>query len=397
MRRTIRPSNRQSHSTRLRLPLAGVLAAALAAAPALADETDQFTLPPRETFVDLGDYFSALHCQVLQHVVDDTNRTVARFQKIDDPVERRARIEALFNGSRLAREVRAPFGLGFFEMKNIEDALRGASARRLFPDATTAYRTPQWIYFYTHLPVDPRRVILLFQSSTIKVYGAYHGTDKWGHFHDLGNIYYQHYLGGLRAGRTHDDAVRNTVVTFSEGFISESQLIGAIATGVRSNADLATNYLGMKFYMNLTEPVTLQGETHPPLIVRIGDYLALNRHVRPESDFMAPFLSDHWNEALNPSAYEWGMRDPIAKRLRENAESILAFYADEHGVPRTREWFLAKYEELSTYFGEDYGHVSMSDAMVTIADHCFEPPGGEGEGEQDEAHAKARTPPAKPG
>ena len=37
--------------------------------------------------------------------------------------------------------------------------------------------------------------------------------------------------------------------------LSENWLLGRFTTGIRSNADLAANYAGFKFYRNLTEPV----------------------------------------------------------------------------------------------------------------------------------------------
>jgi hypothetical protein len=213
--------------------------------------------------------------------------------------------------------------------------------------------------------------VLFFQSSTLKVYDVYLGTDKLGHFHDLGHIYFKDYLAQRRRGASEDEAVDTIVRRFSVGIISEGFLIGNLATGVYANADLAANYLGMKFYRNLTEPVMLKGREHPPLLVRRGPYLRLNYHVRPDSDFFEPFVSDHLNEALNPNLYEWGMRRPIAKRLEKDSERILKFYADEEGRPQSQRYFEDKAEELVTYFGENYGHTGIRTEMVTIANSCF--------------------------
>jgi hypothetical protein len=77
------------------------------------------------------------------------------------------------------------------------------------------------------------------------------------------------------------------------------------------------------------------------------------------------------NEALNPCVYEWGAAGPVAKKLRENADQILTVYADEDGNKRPRRWFEQVESELSTYFGEDYGHSQPGAATVTIARCCF--------------------------
>ncbi|HZM00350.1 MAG TPA: hypothetical protein VFD43_08870, partial [Planctomycetota bacterium] len=58
---------------------------------------------------------------------------------------------------------------------------------------------------------------------------------------------------------------------------------------------------GVRFFENLTEPVVLKGERREPLVVRSGVFWRLNRHVRPRSGWLAAFVSDHWNEALNPN------------------------------------------------------------------------------------------------
>lgn len=338
---------------------------------ARANETDQFTLPPRETFADTGPYFSHVHYQVLKRVVDRANESIRRAAAIDDPVTRRAEFNRLHSPAYFADRVREIFGAGFFEMMDIEDALRRGKAQRMYPGKTLIHKTIDWIYADTHLPIDPRKVVLLVQSSTVKVYGSYIGVDKFGHFHDLGHIYFKTYLGYRSEGMSDEKAVAEVVKLFSEGPISEGGLIGALATGVYSNADLTANYVGMKFYRNLLEPVKLKGVEQPPLIVPDGDLWRLNDHVGPRTDFFRAFVSDHFNEAINPCIYEIGMRDPIANRLRRDAKAILAFYADDQGNPRPREWFENKARELSTYFGEPYGHSGWDHHWVTISNTCW--------------------------
>ncbi len=353
----------------------GVLAVMLWLAPASADETDQFTLPTDQPFADLGDYFNLVHYRVLEEVVEDFNADVERALRVRNETERDRRIEAMHDPGLIADRVRAKWGPGFFEMRTLEDVLYSRAMRETFPGHYTAFRDPFWIYFYTHLPIDPRKLVLLFQASTVKAYGVYFGTDKWGHFHDLGHFYFSD-LHRMR-GRDMDDeeALQRIVHNYSQGPISEATTIGLWATGVYSNADLAANYAGMLFYQNLHEPVELQGETHEPLMVRIGPFLALNKHVRQESGFLKPFITDHWNEALNPNLYEWGMRGPIRSRMEAMADDILKFYCDLDGRPRSAAYFNELAVELSTYFGRDYGHSGIDERIFTIGEMCF--PDGE--------------------
>ena len=76
-----------------------------------------------------------------------------------------------------------------------------------------------------------------------------------------------------------------------------------LTTGIRSNADLAANYAGFKFYRNLTEEVRIGDRVMPPMLVRQGPYWRLNDQVQPDSDFFTAFITPHWNEALNPNVY----------------------------------------------------------------------------------------------
>ncbi|MCX5659696.1 MAG: hypothetical protein NTW19_08245 [Planctomycetota bacterium] len=355
-----------------------VIAAILLAAAAMGlptheargNETDQFTLPPREQFADVGPCFSRDTYYRLANLVEKTNNRIAEALLVQDEHERETRIEALRSPAHLADALRESYPPGFFDMMNVEDELRSDEMRKLFPGKITAYRTVNWIYRDVLLPVDPRKAVLLFQSSTIRMYGVMVGVDKLGHFHDLGHFYFKDYLNGRALGLDEAHALKRTIGTYTRGLISEDAMIGAWATGVAANGDLAANYAGYKFYRNLTEAVRLPGGMVEPLIIRKGHFLALNKHVGPDTDFMKPFVTNHMNEALNPSRFEWSMHGVINARLRRQAKEILAFYADEKGNPRPREWFEKTMEELSTYGGEDYGHTKI-DPKVTIAGQCF--------------------------
>ena len=322
--------------------------------------------------VDVGPCISLAHYEVLDKITTKINESIRQALLITDPQRRSARLESLHSPRRLADMVRAEFGPGFLETLGLESALRGATARSAFrTDSRAAYKRMDWIYAFAHLPIDPRCIPMSLASSTIRVYGHYLGTDKFGHFHDLGHFYFCDYTAKRNAGKPEDQAIREVVSTYSRGPLSETTTIGFLATGVCSNADLASNYMGLKFYRNLTEPVVLQGETYPPMLVIVGEFWQLNTHVRPESDFFEPFISDHWNEALNPCVYEFGLRWTVGRRLRARADEVLAFYCDVDDRPREPQYFADLAIELSTYDGEDYGYFGDPAEIMSIANTCF--------------------------
>ncbi len=354
--------------------IAAVLAAAFSGFRANANETDQFLLPSDKPFTDIGRYVSIAHYNALVTVTKSLNEEIRQAQEVANAQSRRDRLQALHDPQRLADMIRGEFGPGFFETIGMESSLDSKLARAAFPgDCYIAFQRSDWIYNFAHFPLDPRNIPLLVVSSTVRVYGHYLGTDKFGHFHDLGHYYFSDYTSDRRSGKSEEEAMRNIIETYSRGVISENGLIGAIGTGVCSNADLVANFMGFKFYRNLTEPVMLQGREHPPILVLVGEYWQLNTHVRPESDFMAPFFSDHWNEALNPCVYEWGLRASIARTLHARADEILAFYCGVDHRPREAGYFEALAKELSSYYGEDYGYVADSAPVLTIGTGCFAP------------------------
>lgn len=351
---------------------AALVAAASVSIGTQAAETDQFLLPPRDQFADLGGFFTHVHYRAIEDAVRETNELIHKVRSIENPSQRRSQLARLHEPRLFADRVFRAFGQGFIDTLNVEDALKNQAFRDRYPGKIVAHWTKDWIYNGAHMAIDLRQLPLLFPSSTIQIDGVFLGTDKIGHFHNLGYIYYKQYLNARKGGNNHENAIRQVVHEFSEGVISEGSIIGFLSTGIHSNADLASNYLGMKFFMNLTDPVMLNGREVPPMIVRVGDYWRLNHHVRPESDFFTAFVSDHWNEALNPCIYDGSMQGQITARLEAHAEQIIDFYADEQGDRLSRDGFVHLFDELETYYGEDYGHSGMNDQMVTIASACFD-------------------------
>lgn len=345
-----------------------VLAAVLVCAPAPAHETDQYTLPLDGDFADLGDYFDAVHLRALEQTVNALNEKIGEAVKVRDAGGRARRLAQLHDPDTVQAEVYSHFNDAFTEIMDIEDALRSDWARRTYGDKRTAYRTWDWIYMYSHAWLDPRRLILAWQSSTVKAYGVYFGTDKLSHFHHMGRFYYGAYRRALARGDTPEEATAAVVGTYSSGSpIGENGLLGIAVTGVYSNADLVANYAGFKFYVNLTEPVMLKGQTRPPLLVRIGDYWALNTHVRADSGWFGWYVSDHWNEVFNPCVFDVTIKGDVGRLIRDRAPEIMRFWVEKDARPADREYYDSLTRELFTYYGEPYGHEGDADSLFTVA------------------------------
>jgi hypothetical protein len=153
-------------------------------------ETDQYTLPRDKPMADLGDWLDAAHTRALEKAIKSTNTAIASALRERDPKRREARLASLHDPERITQAVHSQFNDALTEILEVEDAVRGDWARRSHPDQYSANWTVKWIYTYSHLIIDPRRLVLIAQSSTIKAYGVNVGTDKISHFHHMGMFYY---------------------------------------------------------------------------------------------------------------------------------------------------------------------------------------------------------------
>jgi hypothetical protein len=86
---------------------------------------------------------------------------------------------------------------------------------------------------------------------------------------------------------------------------------------------------------------------------------------------MEPFISDHWNEALNPNRYDPLMGPGIRCILRHRAPRIVRFYTENDGRPADPNYFDNLARELSTYYGEPYGHCGSVETLMTIGNTCM--------------------------
>lgn len=337
---------------------------------ATAHETDQFTVPPNRKFADLGDYFNRWAYRAIAQGVNVTNTQIR--QGLD--AHRSAGVmEELQSGPHVTMAVRTQWPWSVTQIEDFEKILRSPEMRERYPGRVVSYGERfAGVYEHAFMPFDIRAwAHILFFSSTIRVFGVYIGTDKLGHFTDEGINYYFEYRKWHDAGASEREAIARAVRLGSKGVMSEDGLLGLAANGDYANGDIAANFAGFLFYRNLTEPMRLKGRMYPPMLVRDGPFWKIADDVRPDSGFFARFISDHLDEALNPGFFDPYMRPAMHESVRARTAVILQHYADENGQSRDRAWFDRKLNELSTYWGIDYGHRGTYDELVSIGNSCF--------------------------
>ncbi|MCC6681296.1 MAG: hypothetical protein IT445_10395 [Phycisphaeraceae bacterium] len=367
------------HGGRLGI-LAAVVIAALTGA-ASAHDTDQFSLPVGQEFADLGDFLNQQVVDGLQKAVDDLNRRMRSVLERDlrsiDPGSRppmgqtydpEGVLERCHSKLGVARAVYDAYGPALTRIEGLEHDLFSSQMQARYPGKITAYNPKakfKSIYNKAYFILDPRNVTTAIHSSSIKVYGVYLGTDKIGHFSDMGYHYYKAYMSALARGADEQQAMAQAVKLGTDGIISEWALLGVLTAGSYSNADLISNYVGCLFYRNLTEPTLIKGTLCPPILERDGEYWKLaDATLAPH--FFKRFISEHWNEALNPSLYEPLMRDTVRKLIRERNSELLAWYKDLYGDEDPTIFFDRLAHTLSTYYGEPYGHSGQFEHLIHL-------------------------------
>jgi ankyrin repeat protein len=352
---------------------AAVTLAVLALQPwaAVAHETDQYTLPVGREFADLGPHFSRVFYNAIVDAVDGTNAAIKRSLRDNHPSEA-ARLQST---EVIANEVWLQLFLAFPSNELLDGGLVTDRVRTRYPGLITVYRPEQWIYDDPLLVVDLTKIVRsTFRACTVSADGKLFGTDKIIHFINLGRIYHSKYLSARKHGVAESEAV-SQAVHLSAGknlFLSEGTMLGMYTTGIWSNADLAANYAGFKFYRNLTEEVRIGNQVMPPILVKRGTYWRVNDQVQPDSDFFTAYITPHWNEALNPNVYASVTDTRVRSMVRSRCLDARDWYRDEHGRPLTRAEFAEIEAELSTFYGEEYGYRSDAKSEISIATTCFE-------------------------
>jgi|GEM_PF-4886319 len=342
----------------------------------LGHEVDHYNLPLGKQWVDQGEYWNNLLFDAVAKAVNAVNRDIHAAQQIPIPAARQARIKALQHPSTVTFRVRKHLPSAFMAIERLEMQYRLQRANTRDANRVIAHKPNALSSTYGHVPLlpDPRQLsrMTLMRCSLIQVHGQKMGTDKIGHFIAMGYYYYVAYSASRASGASHEEALNQARQIGVDGPISEKGVVGMLPTGVISNADLVANYVGMKFYLNITQPVTLKGASYPAMLVSEGNYWRLRPHITRNSDYFSAFISEHYDEALNPCVFEPISRGQIRNIVRKNRDTLLRFYAGDDRTKMTPQYFAEKSKQLATYYGEPYGHIGDTSNLIYLSDVLFE-------------------------
>lgn len=331
-------------------------------------ETDQYNLPPKP-LADIGVEVTEHVERKLREAIEKINVEILIHQNClpSDSVTRRksgcesaekeeAKLAYLRSNDAVARKVYQLLGAGVPPFTN------GGTWMDLhhFRGQPARYRTSLFKSIFLPWPTTTLTV-----SPTVNMYGSQFGTDKIAHLFQQGYAYYKIYREAVAAGRTLDEATRQAV-RWGQG--TERGIFGTVIAGVYSNGDLAANYAGLRFYQGLTQETKIGPLARPPMLLLKGGLWTINERVNLGELLLKPFISDHFNEALNPSIFTQflGLRAYARRSVRRR--SCKQWFDRYPGL--TQSSLLERERELQIWYGEDYGFTD-SKHFITIANTCF--------------------------
>lgn len=375
--------------------------------PAYAMETDQFNLPP-VPLADIGPEVEAYVAQNIQTAIANLNteiahretcigsrtmgaaiqpkapRSTALPKACSSPEKEASKLVQLRSPDAVAKAVYEQLGTGSIFVTRTGTWLN----THKFEHEPSRYKAPYTESIYWERPINYATL-----SPTIHMYGVEFGTDKLDHLFQQGYTYYRKFTAARREGKSDTDAIKAAV---AYGRASENLFFGYAVSGVYSNADLAANISGLRFYQNLTSDIRL-GSTSLPAILRVIDgrwrvnpSIGLCTHPDPDapcgralvsstnapreneetnpakSGIIRPFITEHLNEAYNQSNYL-----PLLFRLIKSAVKKRACSKWHAAFPTlTTDALAARSAALTTWHGLEYGYKSTA-RQVRLADVCF--------------------------
>lgn len=314
-------------------------------------ETDQYTLPPyplKDISADISSY-----------VYQQLEKTLEQYEKLSGEEKNHKKLaqlafENIGGGVALTERVEGWLGNGPFAPDYL---------KQRYPNDHISFRqdVEQSIYAGGTYHRGFGLAYKYLFSATINLYGIELGSDKLGHFFKQGHQYFDLYLGYKDQGHDHHEAQK--MAAYNRGVKTENSYFGLGLSGVFSNADLFTNYTGMKFYQNLLNPLKVGNKTYLPMI----DIKSMTITVAPQ-ELMRRFIYQAMNEASNPSTYDRIIAKAVRKNMLkrcQNWKNLRPYW--------TREFESHHLNNLKTWFGEDYGHSLISFPkrdLITVANVC---------------------------
>ncbi|MEQ1645613.1 MAG: hypothetical protein ABL959_19340, partial [Pyrinomonadaceae bacterium] len=283
----------------------------------LAFETDQYNLPP-VPLGDIGAEVSGYFEENLIAAIGEVNDEIDRLSECTGENEKR--VQACPSASDARHQLNEALG---------DDAVGRALFKRIGDGSLFITKTGKW--FRSHqFAVSPAshkvpysESIYFFKPSnqltlspTIRMFDIEFGTDKIEHLLQQGWKYYEIRGAELDKGKTPVEAAKKAV---EWGKRSERTYYGLMSSGVYSNADLVANYVGMRFYEGMTKPLQINGSTRPAILEIHEGRWRIAPNVDLKASLLKPFISEHLNEAFNPSGYAFYVYPTVKRVVRTRA------------------------------------------------------------------------------
>lgn len=336
----------------------------ISSSAAFAFETDQFNLPEKP----LADIGAEVHDYIRENIekaIEKINREInvrqncldnEQAKNCESAAKNRQRLNYLRSENAVARAVFNRLGAGI-----IPFTVSGSwMESHRFAAQPARYKTSLKESIYATFPGN-----YLTISEMVNLYGEQFGTDKIAHIFQQGYTYLQIYERALAKGLSKEAATKKAN---DWGRMSERTFYGNLVSGVYSNADLAANFVGLKFYQNLTREIKIGEQIKLPLVVLENGFWKFNENVELSENLLKPYVTAHLNEALNPSIYTriFELHSSVRGRVVKRA------CAEWRDLQPNRS--KTDYDEISlrlqTWHGEDYGFTANK-SFITIGNACF--------------------------
>ena len=281
-------------------------------------ETDQFNLPPAP-LADIGGEVSQYVEDNLRKVVNKINTEIIQRQNCLDnrkeaekttdcgsASEEKKKLAELRSEDAVARGIYSRLGTGIPPFTSSGSWMES----HRFAHDPARYKTSYDDSIYTASPLN-----YLTISATVNLYGTNFGTDKVAHLFQQGYTYYKTYKRALAEGKTDTEAIKKAV---KWGRKTELTIYGYWVSRTFSNADLAANYAGLKFYQGLTKEIKVGEKTRPAVLILKNGVWEFNKDANISEILLKPFISNHLNEAYNPSIYTkfLGLHEYVRRTVR---------------------------------------------------------------------------------
>lgn len=205
---------------------------------------------------------------------------------------------------------------------DLEQWIKGSNSLDLYkPNLDEALENSIFRIASNSSTLDPfEKTSLAIQlDEIINIDGIYFGIDKLSHFTGSGYLYYQSYL----VFKDHPDVHAEEMAIWF-GILGEKSIIGRIASGVFSYADLEANYQGLLFGRRMCEG-------KDPLLTKSARGWEL---IRPFD--IRNYVNPLWDESYNPSFYYDGFNltlmpknTPVLQHLPEYCQTYTSPFVQD--------------------------------------------------------------------